>query len=208
MMDRYRTPEERYPSREPEPDYDYTPRHTRAQLVDVELRSLRVPRFGAASPSERAYLLGAASAKFITVALVLGISIYLEVEMYYVPGYAAVATFVSVGGVAFIMSFIAAGANTEILHIASLALSAASAFISIFELIVADGTYWQGQDISLVLIHIVPFDVCTGVILLGIQGAIVVNIWRQRNEKNNRDLNTNVTHRESKRSPPQYIRRS
>ncbi|XP_076063784.1 uncharacterized protein LOC143038456 isoform X1 [Oratosquilla oratoria] len=192
MTDRYRTPEERYPSRAPEPDYDYTePRHTRAQPVDVTFRSPRVPQRGEASPSEQAYLLGAASAKFVTFAILLGMSIYLEVEMYYLVGGAAAAinTFVSVGGVASIMSFIAAGANTEILHIASLALSAASAYISIIELTAAQVIYRPGEDTILALLHIIPFDVCTGVILLGIQGAIVANIRRQWNDKNS-DLNT------------------
>ncbi|XP_076063793.1 uncharacterized protein LOC143038460 [Oratosquilla oratoria] len=186
MMDRYRTPEERYPSRAPEPDYDYNePRRTRAQSVDVELRSRRVPRFEAASPSERAYLLGAASAKFITFAIVIGMSIYLEASMYpYDAGLvAAVTNLVSVGGVASIMSIIAAGANIEILHIASLALSAASVYISRIELITVQGLYWPGESITLGLVHTVPFDVCTGVILLGIQGAIVANIWRKRNDK-------------------------
>ncbi|XP_076063789.1 uncharacterized protein LOC143038458 [Oratosquilla oratoria] len=208
MMDRYRTPEERYPSRAPEPDYDYTePRLSYAQ--SVESRRRRVPLVGEASPSERAFLVGAASAKFVTFAILLGMSIYLEVENYNFVGGAAAAinTFVSVGGVASIMSFIAAGANTEILHIASLALSAASAYISIFELVSVPLVYRPGQDTNLALLHIVPFDVCTGVILLGIQGAIVANIRSQRNYKNS-DLNTNVPHRESRRSLPAYIRRS
>ncbi|XP_076063799.1 uncharacterized protein LOC143038461 isoform X2 [Oratosquilla oratoria] len=52
------------------------------------------------------------------------------------------------------------------------------------ELTTAQAIYRPGEGINLALVHIVPFDVCTGVILLGIQGAVVANIRSQRNDKN------------------------